>query len=765
MASGFPRDAYTPYGYIDNPWHSAVLNPSGVFRTVPPLGMGYWCRNLPFPYGDGFGLLRRLNYLSFLLPSVSIGGRLFAREEDFRAARAELISPYHTKNLLACAFSFGGVSVEIAYFLAGEDALTAELTVTAQREAHVRMCVGHMYGYPEQRCWGCDGYTGRREGDRIITKGFAYGDVFALGADTPCNGGLMTTDPSALEAFRISGDGSQAQHASSIAPEPVFGALAYEKCLAAGESWRLACCLSRDKNEEWALVRLHKALQNAAAAKKALLDEDAAFYAGVPRLAGDWPDCWRRGWIYHFETVRMTIRPPMGIYKHPWDGMQVHTPRLVLGETAIDCMLLSYADPDLAKTVLLGTFQDAISPQVPCTREDGSVNMIGQEGEECATSPIWVLLFPTIRSIYARTGDKAWLKALYPYLKRYVEWWLLNRADREGFLHVACSWEAQDGSKRFQVEYDEQTTCGADTSGVRTVDLQAAVADGVRDLADYARLLGLTHDAMEHDARFELMQAQCASMYVDGRFRDFDGRTGKPIIIDDYFDVMMLTPYAVGMTGPGQDRGSRALFQYFVDHPTHWLEWPSFLYIYTEAARRAGWPDIAAQVAGDAAAREYPKLDARALRSPMIGNRLGLPEPYFYRIPGVGNEFWAIRPDNPGGCENYGWGSTLPTLMLRSVLGYTETGGEGFQFAPCLPRDLKESGKVYRVENLTWRGVRMDASMEVLEEGIRLTVSPAEGGRLPFRAFVQKGAGEIPLAAADGTFCAKLTPGEAMKFR
>ena len=51
----------------------------------------------------------------------------------------------------------------------------------------------------------------------------------------------------------------------------------------------------------------------------------------------------------------MNIRPPVGIYRHHWDAMQVHTPRVVLGESAIDSMCLSYADMELAKDVLLGT--------------------------------------------------------------------------------------------------------------------------------------------------------------------------------------------------------------------------------------------------------------------------------------------------------------------------------------------------------------------------------------------------------------------------
>jgi len=45
----FPADDYVPFGYLDNPSHSAVFNRSGILRSVPPLGFGYWARRLPWP--------------------------------------------------------------------------------------------------------------------------------------------------------------------------------------------------------------------------------------------------------------------------------------------------------------------------------------------------------------------------------------------------------------------------------------------------------------------------------------------------------------------------------------------------------------------------------------------------------------------------------------------------------------------------------------------------------------------------------------------
>jgi hypothetical protein len=103
-------------------------------------------------------------------------------------------------------------------------------------------------------------------------------------------------------------------------------------------------------------------------------------------------------------------------------------------------MCLSYTDINLAKEILLGIFADAVYPNLPCTREDASMNMIGADGRECGTAPIWGMPFYVISSIYNRDKDNQWLADLYPYLKNYIEWWLKNRTDSAGWFHAANSW-------------------------------------------------------------------------------------------------------------------------------------------------------------------------------------------------------------------------------------------------------------------------------------------------------------------------------------
>jgi hypothetical protein len=231
------------------------------------------------------------------------------------------------------------------------------------------------------------------------------------------------------------------------------------------------------------------------------LHDDGRFWESCPTLQGEWPDHWKRGWVYDYETLRMTVRPPLGIFRHPWDGMQIHAPRLVLGETAMDMLAMSYADPALARRVLYGTFADAIAPNVPCVREDGSVNMISADGSECGTAPMWGYPFQVLSSLFSMSGDTAWLGTLYPHLKAYALWWLKHRTDAEGWLHCNNSWESgQDGSRRFLVAEQNE---GAVADFVRTVDVEASMAQALQVLERFAEILNKSDDIAQWDALAE----------------------------------------------------------------------------------------------------------------------------------------------------------------------------------------------------------------------------------------------------------------------
>jgi hypothetical protein len=475
--------------------------------------------------------------------------------------------------------------------------------------------------------------------------------------------------------------------------------------------------LSRGKNEMWALEESKRSARDARRLLQEQLRLDAEFWSRCPRLAGDWPDHWQRGWVYDYETLRMNVRRPLGIFKHPWDAMQIHSPRVVLGETCIDMMTLSYADASLAKDVLFGTFADALMPNIPCAREDGSVNMISSDGSECGTAPMWGFPFHVIKSIFLMTGDKKWIGDLYPHLREYIEWWLRYRTDKDGWLHCNNSWESgQDGSKRFLVAEGNE---GAVADFVRTVDVEASMAEAMRNMEFFARILGKDRDRALWKGLAGKRTRNVQSMFVDGWFRDFDARSNRPIVLKDYFDVMMLSPLTCSVAATEQVAAVKPMFQYFLDNPGHWLEWPPHMMVFTEAACNAGENLAAAEAVCATADRVYARIDSRKPLFAKTG------DPFSYRIPGVANEFWPVRDIRPGG-ENYGWGASLPMHILRDLVGFREGGNASateFFLAPCFPKAFAEAGKRYIVRNLHYREVAFNVTYEFEElNRIRITL-------------------------------------------
>src|SRR5690349_1155499 len=73
-----PSDDFTPHGYLDNPYHSWKLNPSGVVRSIPPLGMGWHVPNL------GSYVRNQFQYTAHLTLGLRVGKQVMITPEDFQ---------------------------------------------------------------------------------------------------------------------------------------------------------------------------------------------------------------------------------------------------------------------------------------------------------------------------------------------------------------------------------------------------------------------------------------------------------------------------------------------------------------------------------------------------------------------------------------------------------------------------------------------------------------------------------------------------------
>src|SRR5260370_16375865 len=141
--------------------------------------------------------------------------------------------------------------------------------------------------------------------------------------------------------------------------------------------------LTRGVSEDQALQNWRHGIEAITEAESRHRAGDGIFWQQAPQLSGDWPAQWRRGLVYDLETLRMTIRPPVGGIDYPFDGMQIQAPREVLAEAAMDTLFLSYADPELTAEVILGYFESSPHPNRRSMPQYGSYNSLANDGQIC----------------------------------------------------------------------------------------------------------------------------------------------------------------------------------------------------------------------------------------------------------------------------------------------------------------------------------------------------------------------------------------------
>lgn len=730
-----PQDDFTPFGYLDNPYHSWKLNPSGVLRSRPPLGMGWHVPNL------GSYVNNQFQYTAHLTVGLKINDLVLITPEDFRRHRCVINSTVHTKNRFSytCRVAQYELVLHACYFLVQEHALGCliELESTLQYPLSVTCYLIHLHTHNPHtsRLWEHGWYALRKAGEGYAMLGLASeGDVFAHGAraagTTPIEWkqACLCTSLAEIGAWA---NGARVPPPGVTQRDPETGwqhrALALAGTLTVGQAAtppvRLHALLARGVSQDQVSQRWHEGLEHFVHAQAAHRQEDDLFWQQAPRLLGDWPASWRRGLVYDLETLRMVIRPPVGVVGGPFDGMQIQAPRLVLAEAALDALFLSYADPELAAEVLLTHFASAPRPNLPCMREDGSYNMVADDGQVCGTAPEWGYPLWCADQIWRRSGDTSWLKRLYPGAAAYLRWWLEQRRDHEGWIVYVCSWESgQDVSSRF----GPQQTGGTLIEHVRPVDLQASMAQGAAILADWAETLAPTHTddgrenpysaerAFWHGVATEFMVRTCL-LWHEGWFRDYDAVAGA---WSSERDAMHLAPLFCQAAGEEQIAQLRQTLAEPPRHSSQWapLSWPPVVITLIGATAAAGRAQEATELA-------YRFIDAsfRSTDSREPDEHGGL--------PGVTREYrsaivrgkWGETDYAGAGIEGYGWGALSIHLLIRYLLGLQERHAETLVISPVFPQALRRTHASYRIETLPWGAYLL--GMECLvEEGDRYRV-------------------------------------------
>jgi len=656
----FPVDQYTPFGYLHSPDHTARSwddANGGMIRTSETyLGMG-WAYVHP----------RRAVFLCAALALDGLPAPLVTRSDW---AAHDLHASHHSSQLMEFRATLPGGDIRIAYFRLRSGVLVAHALIQATT------ALRGQWGWllHADRVPGAWQATG---GDRALLHGPEPHTM--LRYDRPL---------AALERTPLPG-----------AWEPVD--------VAPGETW-----------EGWALLTAGEAPVDvrtwwwpivAVEAQKRRADD--AFWDNAPRLEGDWPPAWRRGWVYDLETTRGLMMPPGGIFGGEWPTWMAAWPRAVLAEGVLDLDRLGLAAPIRAQDALLTLLRDTPGDQIPCVFRDGTPNMVAVDGTVCGTSPAWCLPFLHIARLLRRQPDPGRIGALAPYLARYLRWWLAERTDRDGWLSYHCTWEAgEDDNPRLD---PDGTGDGVIQGRTRPVELQAAMALSADVLRDLFTLVGETTEATYWETVAQTYRERTQSLWDGnaGRFRDWDVARGTWIASTSRYwetDSTRFSPLALIPALLDLSEEQRVALRHELHHydTAPWRWWASWSTTLCEVAAALGEDAWAATFTTEIAARVYHENDRR------------IQSPDERPTPGVAREYWPEPLVAFTGNDAYGWGAETLPLVLRHVIGWREDEtawhGARFTLVPGVPPEWRGT---YTLANVQYRGIAIDITYTVSTDG------------------------------------------------
>jgi len=725
-----PHHDFTPHGYLDNPYHSWKLNPSGVLRSLPPLGMGWHVPNL------GSYVNNQFQYTAHLTIGLKINDLVLVTQEDFQLHRVQVSSPLHTKNRLAytCCIAQYDLTLTATYFLVQEHALGCVLELASDLEYPLPVTCYfihlHTHNPHTSRLWehGWYALSDREQGYSMLGLA-SEGDVFTHGARTATGTPITWAEPAFCTNLTEVGawaNGARVPMPNITQRDPEkgwqFRALALPGTFTIGPKTakpvRLNAVLARGVSQDQSLACWSDSLEKIARAEAGHRVNDETFWQSAPQLSGDWPASWQRGLVYDLETLRMVMRPSAGVVSNTFDGMQIQAPRLVLAEAALDALFLSYADPELAGEVILTHFESAPHPNLPCMREDGSYNMVADDGQVCGTAPEWGYPLWCCHQLWLRSGNLAWLKRLYPGAAAYMRWWLDHRRDSEGWGVFGCSWESgQDMSSRF----GPQQTGGTIIQHLRPVDLQASIAQSATILASWAELLSPTHadDMLPNPYPAEIafwqeianeFTVKTRLMWRNGWFHDYDSVRQ---IWSSERDAMHLGPVFCGVADREHIEQLRPTLAEPPRHSSQWapLSWPPVVLTLIGGTASAQMPREAAELAYRFIDASFRNTDSRELDE-------------YGGLPGVTREYrraitqgkWGEIDYANAGIEGYGWGALSIHLLIRHLFGLHATDPTTIALAPTLPQALRHPGATYTIAPIPWGKYTLSLTCQVRDE-------------------------------------------------
>lgn len=705
---GFPEKNYTPFGYIQNPYHQCDETyydaRGGILRTDNEFaGLGWyypWIKRPTWYTTTGFGV-------------IVDGEPIITRKE---LTNQGLYSKYHSTHILSYNIHLQDqIEIEERYWLSSENQLAYRLRFDSQDQADQEikfLVINHVKrteGYAEVSLNGDKLIFSCQEGE----KNHLPKTYWSLNIDeSPEQIFIAETIGELKEKIKVGATHKQDEIQTKVFENgEIWVATAYNLKVA-GEGLELTGLLSREDEEPIfnsdRLAKIEDSYQKHLAA-------DREYYQDFPMLTGDWPEYWQNGWIYDFETTRLCTLPAYGIFEDYWPTWMITWPRAVLAEGTMDMNRFGYADLDVAKRAIKTLFHDTPMDNVPCVFSSGGYNMVAKDGSRCGTSPAWCVPFYNIYELYLRDLDKEWIGELYPHMKNYLNWWLENRTDEEEWVVYKCTWESgEDNNPRLD---PEGTGDNVISENVRPVELQVVMAHSAYIMKVFAQKLGFEEDLPYWTQLEDKYKEKLQQLWDEdsNRFRDLDKKTGEFIRIvgvEDYWEAdftrhspLSLTTLLLNMITPVQKEQMKEEVKFFNRVP--FIIWPSWNFTAMEAAINLDMYQFAAETSFPIIDRVYRENDRRDI------DETDLP------LPGAAREYWPLDIKDFTGNDAYAWGAQTSLLIIKQILGLRSsenTEENEMIVSPSLPQQLLEFGDQFGINQFYYRGHTMSINYRIEDE-------------------------------------------------
>ena len=338
------------------------------FGSVPALGMGWY---YPAGPGDYFYYKADSIYRAMLRLGFQIGGRILFEAADFDDAGIRITSSHHSKDLLNFEFTASAIAVSSAFFLIGENTIACSVAIknrgTDLLEAGLVAVQRLELGDAEW--WGRDGISGQYEeaGQHSVLRCFAAGPVFVLKSNQKPSAHFISAEDAALKVW-MAGNKADLPAATTYFPLPLNSALGFRASLAPGATWTGDLVLSRADNDRFSRREAEASIAHIATAQAAKIADDGKFWSRAPQLEGDLPEHWKNAWVYDLETLRMMVRRPVGLYKHPGTRCKSKRHGMCWQRLPLTCGRSVMLIPKPQRLSCWANSRTPWQPNVPCMR-------------------------------------------------------------------------------------------------------------------------------------------------------------------------------------------------------------------------------------------------------------------------------------------------------------------------------------------------------------------------------------------------------------